>query len=50
MTQVSLAAYSNRTFTFKIKSPPTSWFLKVRACVEEHYRLPYCFVLRLMLV
>ena len=33
---MSLTAYSNRTFSFKIKSPPTSWFLKVRADVCTH--------------
>lgn len=25
---VDLSAFSNRTFTFVVKSPPTSWFLK----------------------
>ena len=25
---VTLSAFSNRTFTYEVKSPPTSWFLK----------------------
>ena len=31
---VDLSAFSNRSFTFKVKSPPTSWFLKKCAGVE----------------
>jgi large subunit ribosomal protein L11 len=27
-TPVVLSAFSNRTFTFVTKTPPTSWFLK----------------------
>ena len=31
---VDLSAFSNRSFTFVVKSPPTSWFLKKCAGVE----------------
>ena len=31
---VDLSAFSNRSFTFKVKTPPTSWFLKRCAGVE----------------
>ena len=31
---VDLSAFSNRSFTFKVKTPPTSWFLKKCAGVE----------------
>jgi len=32
---VILSAFSNRTFTFVIKTPPTTWFLKRCAGVEK---------------
>ena len=31
---VDLSAFSNRSFTFKVKTPPTSWFLKRCAGVK----------------
>ena len=31
---VELSAFSNRSFTFVVKTPPTSWFLKKCAGVE----------------
>ena len=31
---VDLSAFSNRSFTFKVKTPPTTWFLKRCAGVE----------------
>lgn len=31
---VDLSAFSNRSFTFKVKTPPTSWFVKRCAGVE----------------
>jgi large subunit ribosomal protein L11 len=31
---VELSAFSNRTFTFRVKTPPTSWLLKRCAKVE----------------
>ena len=34
-TPVKLTAYSDRTFTFQVKSPPTSWFLKKCANIEK---------------
>lgn len=34
-TPVSLSAFSNRTFTFVVKTPPTSWFLKKCAGIEK---------------
>ena len=32
---VELLAFSNRTFTFTVKSPPTSYFLKKCAGIEK---------------
>ena len=32
---VKLTAYSNRTFSFVVKSPPTSWFLKNAAGIQK---------------
>lgn len=34
-TPVILSAFSNRTFTFEIKTPPTTWFLKKCAGVDK---------------
>lgn len=34
-TPVKLTAYSDRTFSFVTKTPPTSWFLKKCANVEK---------------
>ena len=31
---VELSAFSNRSFTFRVKTPPTSWFLKRCAGIE----------------
>ena len=31
---VDLSAFSNRSFTFSVKTPPTSWFLKRCAGVK----------------
>ena len=32
---VTLSAFSNRTFEFEVKTPPTSWYLKRCAGVEK---------------
>eukprot|EP01032_Pedospumella_encystans_P013037 gene13037-15036_t len=32
---VSLSAFSNRTFTFKVKTPPVTWFLKRCAGIKK---------------
>ena len=37
---VELTAYTNRTFSFKTKSPPTSWFLKRCAGVSAGAQRP----------
>lgn len=37
---VELTAYANRTFSFKTKSPPTSWFLKRCAKVSAGSKRP----------
>lgn len=37
---VLLTAYSNRTFAFEIKSPPTTWFLKRCAKIEKGAKQP----------
>jgi len=37
---VELSAFSNRTFTFLVKTPPTSWFLKKCAGIEEGSKRP----------
>jgi large subunit ribosomal protein L11 len=34
-TPVLLSAFSNRTFTFVVKTPPTSWFIKNCAGVKK---------------
>ena len=34
-TPVKLTAYSDRTFTFVCKTPPTSWFLKKAANIDK---------------
>jgi len=37
---VELSAFSNRTFTFIVKTPPTSWFLKKCAGVTDGSKRP----------
>ena len=37
---VELSAFSNRTFTFVVKTPPTSWFLKRCAGIEDGSKRP----------
>ena len=37
---VELSAFSNRTFTFVVKTPPTSWFLLKCAGVERGSKRP----------
>ena len=34
-TPVILSAFSNRTFTFEVKTPPTTWFIKKCAGIEK---------------
>eukprot|EP01084_Bolivina_argentea_P038466 71112_1 len=37
---VVLSAFSNRTFEFQVKSPPTSWFLKKCAGISKGAKQP----------
>lgn len=37
---VVLSAFSNRTFTFVCKTPPTSWFLKQCAGIKDGAKRP----------
>jgi len=37
---VELSAFSNRTFTFQTKTPPTSWFLKKCAGIKMGSKRP----------
>jgi len=37
---VELSAFSNRTFNFVVKTPPTSWFLKRCAGIEDGSKRP----------
>jgi large subunit ribosomal protein L11 len=38
--RVNLTAYTDRTYEYKIKPPPTSWFLKRVAYIEQGPRYP----------
>ena len=37
---VELSAFSNRTFSFQCKTPPTSWFLKKCAGIDKGANRP----------
>jgi len=38
--QVALSAFADRTFTFEVKSPPTSWFVKRCAGIKKGSQTP----------